>query len=607
MAWSEQRTARRWMAVIVGGMVLFFALIFARLVKLHLLDPRSPGYKPPDYETSFTLPGLRGRILDRNGSVLAETIAGRDIYVDQKDVKLKLLPPERVAELPLELSRLLGVSQEVMIDAFTGEHVINGLRRSSIKVCEVADEAILNELRERSARTVAPSNRIAGINFRDLRPIRSHPNGARLSHVIGFIDRDNNGVYGIEQRFDKELRGQDGEVVSVRDNRAREIRTRRISETKAEHGHDVVLTIDNNIQYIVEKALSKGIENFQARSGIAIVQRVKTGEILAMATLPCFDPAEYRAFSKDEWQNIAIARSYEPGSVMKPFTIAMALNYGLITERTPFDVGTKRIWHYAGKPLRDHATGILHAREIIVQSSNIGTAMVGLRMAEPQPKLGITHEYEFLWRALRAMGFGEATGVELVGEQAGILPPYRKWSKLSPTRIPLGQGIAVTAIQLINAYATLANGGTRMRPTIFKELRTHEGELVRENKPEVLGQPLSPEVCAKVIEMMRGVTDPKQHGTARRARLRSYTVAGKTGTAQIPVNGHYNRSDYNASFVGIFPASNPELVMLVTIERPQGGNREGGFVAAPVFAAAAEEIGHYLGLPADKPLPESAP
>ena len=604
---SELQYARRWMALILGAMVLFFGLIFAKLFKLHILDPREPGYEAPDYETKFTLPGLRGRILDRNGNVLAETIAGRDIYVDQKDVKLKLLPPERVAELPLELAKLLGVSQEKMVDAFTGEHVINGLKRSSVKVCEVADEAILTELRERSARSVAPSNRIAGINFRDLRPIRSYPNGARLSHVIGFIDKDNNGIYGIEQRFDELLRGQNGEVVSVRDNRAREIRTRRISEKKAEHGHDVVLTIDNNIQYIIEKALAKTLEDFQAKSGIVVVQHIKSGEILGMATLPCFNPAEYRSFNASEWQNIAIARNYEPGSVMKPLTIAMALNYGLITERTPFDVGTKRIWYYAGKPLRDHATGILHAREIILQSSNIGTAMIGLRLAEPQPKLGIKHEYEFLWRAFRALGFGEKTGIELVGEQAGILPHYSKWSKLSPTRIPLGQGIAVTAIQLVSAYATIANGGVRMRPTIFRELRTHEGEVIRQNTPEVVGQPLSPKVCASVMEMMSGITDPKQHGTARRAKLRSYTVAGKTGTGQIPVNGHYNRTDFNATFIGIYPATAPELVILVTIERPQGGNREGGFVAAPTFAAVAEEIGHYLGLPADKPLPEDTP
>lgn len=607
----ERLVVRRWMALIAGVMLAFFGVILGRLIWLHTagVGEKTGEAREPEktYETSFKLYGLRGRILDRNGAVLAETLAGRDIYIDKKDAKLALLSPERQAELPIELSRLLGVSQEKMVDAFTGEHVINGLRRSSIKVAEVSDERILEELRRRTSRSVPESERLAGVNFRDLRPIRKHPNGARLCHVLGFVDKDENGLFGIEQRFDKELRGQNGKVVTVRDNRAREIRSRRISEVKPEDGHDVVLTIDNNIQYILERELSKAVEQFQAASGLMIVQRVKTGEILGMATLPAFNPEEYLNFSEQERRNIAIARNYEPGSVMKPLTVAMALNYGVITEDTAFDIGQSRIWYYAGKPLKDHTSGIVRAREILVRSSNIGTAMVGLRMAEPQPKLGIKRECEFLWQCFRALGFGEKTGIELVGEEKGILPHYKHWSKLSPTRIPMGQGISVTAIQLVNAYATIANGGVRMQPTIFKELRTHEGEVVRVNEPKVLGRPLKPEVCKQVIDMMTGVTDRAQHGTAARAKLRSYIVSGKTGTGQIPIKGHYSRTDFNSSFVGIYPATAPELVILVTIERPRGKSPDGGYVAAPVFAAVAEEIGHYLGLPADQPLPEEKP
>ena len=597
----ERRYARIWMLVVVLVVAVLFCGVAAKLVKLHLIDPSAPGYRPPtNYVSTYRLLGLRGRILDRNGVALAESLSGRVVYVDQNDPKLKALSEERRAELPLELAKLLGVSQEKMLDAFNGYHTYRGRRVTSRKVCEISDDAVIRELARRSSLSTPKSERIAGVDFSQPLAVRSHPNGARLGHTLGYINNDGVGVYGVEQRFDSHLSGKDGTIVTMVDARRREIRDRRLEENPPVHGDDVTLTIDNNIQYIIESALSKALERFQADSGIILVQRVRTGEILGMATLPGFDPQEYGSFPQEQWKNIAVSRNYEPGSVMKAVTVAMALEYGIITERTPFDVGQKGYWVYAGKPLRDHAYGIVHAKEILARSSNIGTAMIGLRMAEPCPRLGATKPNELLWRAFRAMGFGQTTGIELVGEEAGILRHFSQWDKLSPTRMPIGQGISVTAVQLCNAYATIANGGVRMRPTILKEIRAHDGTLVRDNPPEVLGRPLSPEVCRKMLLMLQAVTDRSQGGTAGKAALRSYTVAGKTGTGQIPVNGSYNHSDYNASFVGIYPASAPELVILVTIERPKGPYRMGGSVAAPTFADVAEEIGHYLGIPADK-------
>ena len=592
---SERKTACGWILAAFAGVVALLALVLAQLVTLHLGGKE---IRQNNYRQERDLLGLRGSILDRNGAVLAESVPGRVVYIDRKDPRLDAPGVDRET-LPMELAALLNVPEERVREAFFGDH-----GRRTTRLCEVSDDAVLRALAERSSPRVK-EGRLAGVNYSEQVSLRSHPNGAHLAHVIGFINNDDVGVYGIEQRFDKALRGRDGHILTMVDARRRELRGRRLEEVPPEHGDTVFLTIDNAVQAIIERALAEALKTYQADSGIILVQDVHTGEMLGMATLPSFDPQDYSRMDEERWKNIAISRNYEPGSAMKAITVATALQLGVIGADSRFDVGDKRVWFYAGKPLRDHATGILTPREILAKSSNIGTAMIGLRMAEPAPGQGMPEPNERLWRAFRSMGFGQPTGIELVGEEAGILRPYREWDKLSPTRMPLGQGIAVTAVQLCNAFATIANGGVRMKPTILKEIRTHEGGLVLANAPQVLGRPLSPEVSAQVLDMLRSVTDRAAGGTAWRANLRSYTVAGKTGTGQIPVKGGYNHSDYNATFVGVFPATAPRLAILVTIERPKGAYRMGGSVAAPVFAAVAEDIGRSLGIPADKPLEES--
>lgn len=589
---SERKTACGWILAAFAGVVALLALVLAQLVTLHLGGKE---IRQNNYRQERDLLGLRGSILDRNGAVLAESVPGRVVYIDRKDPRLDAPGVDRET-LPMELAALLNVPEERVREAFFGDH-----GRRTTRLCEVSDDAVLRALAERSSPRVK-EGRLAGVNYSEQVSLRSHPNGAHLAHVIGFINNDDVGVYGIEQRFDKALRGRDGHILTMVDARRRELRGRRLEEVPPEHGDNVFLTIDNAVQAIIERALAEALKTYQADSGIILVQDVHTGEMLGMATLPSFDPQDYSRMDEEQWKNIAISRNYEPGSAMKAVTVATALQLGVIGADSRFDVGDKRVWFYAGKPLRDHATGILTPREILAKSSNIGTAMIGLRMAEPAPGQGMPEPNERLWRAFRSMGFGQPTGIELVGEEAGILRPYREWDKLSPTRMPLGQGIAVTAVQLCNAFATIANGGVRMKPTILKEIRTHEGGLVLANAPQVLGRPLSPEVSAQVLDMLRSVTDRSAGGTAWRANLRSYTVAGKTGTGQIPVKGGYNHSDYNATFVGVFPATAPRLAILVTIERPKGAYRMGGSVAAPVFAAVAEDIGRSLGIPADKPL-----
>ena len=590
------RVAHRWMIAILMAICIVFIKVLLALIDLHLIIPASPEYKARKYTDSFELLGVRGRILDRNGIVLAESVAGRDVVVDRKDPALQDKHVNRET-LPIEVAQLLGVDQEVMLDAYNGPH-----RSRTTKIMTITDDALIQELLRRKDFS-NKTNRIVGLNISDMRSVRSYPNGARLCHVLGFINHQGKGVYGIEEVFNRQLSGTNGVVTTVYDGRRREIRSKRISEIPPQHGNDVYLTIDNNIQFIIETALSNALEQFQAESGVIIVQKVKTGEILGMASLPGFKPQEYGKHEHDEWKNAAISKTYEPGSVMKAITVACALQYGVITEHTVFDVGNSGIWYYAGKPLRDKVYGRITARELLMKSSNIATAQIGLLLAAPAPDKGMPQANELLWRAFNAMGLGQKTGIELIGEEHGIFWNYKRtahWSKLSPTRIPLGQGISVTAIQLINAYSTIANGGYLMQPTILKEIRAHDGTLLRQNRPKIKGRPLSSDVCNKMLDMLQSVTGTNPRGTGARAALPSYTVAGKTGTGQIPINGKYNHSDYNVSFIGIYPATRPELSILVTIERPRGAIRSGGGVAAPTFAAVAEEIGRYLAIPADK-------
>jgi stage V sporulation protein D (sporulation-specific penicillin-binding protein) len=238
-------------------------------------------------------------------------------------------------------------------------------------------------------------------------------------------------------------------------------------------------------------------------------------------------------------------------------------------------------------------------------------------MAKPNERLGFKEENHLLWTSFRALGLGQLTGIDLVGEERGILRHYSKWSKLSATRMPIGQGVAVTGIQLCTAYSALANGGKLMRPMIVLEERqqmhpTNRDDycVIKHYEPEVQGRPFSKATGDAVVEMLTSVVEkdervkgyPWSGGTGRRAQLPSYIVAGKTGTAQIPINGRYSQTDYNASFVGIYPATKPQITILVTIERPKGARHTGGNVAAPIFASVAEEVGNYLYLPADKVL-----
>lgn len=546
---------------------LFLGLcgLAARLGYLHLGN-----HSKVKREYTRELLGLRGRIFDCNADQfpMAVSLPARQFFMDPKAVK----KGHDVRAISKTVAEALGLDENDVLEKFRQPNA----RYIKLGV-STSDQAFS---------LLSDAKRISGIGAEEL-PIRSYPQGRRMAHVLGFVNNLGVGGAGIEQAYNRYLKGTPGLITSEMDAGRIEIWSRRKVHVQPIPGDDVYLTLDHNIQYEVERALKDVVEQFQAVRGWVIVQRVKTGALLAMAAYPDFEPEHYTEESGDIWRNSALAIVYEPGSIMKSVTVASALNEHLVTPNTMIDVG-EGTWFYAGKPLHDHVTGLISVSTALKKSSNIACAKIGL-MFKPQR----------LEAYLRAFNFGSKLGIEIPGEEKGILARSKDWSKLTPTRVPIGQGIAVTGLQMINAYSTLANDGKMMRPYLVDKIVSPSGEVVFQARPEILGRPVRPEVARAVREMLIGVTE--EGGTGKRATVSGYSVGGKTGTAQKAVPGGYSSTDYYASFVGFVPASAPVFSVLVTVERPRP-QHTGGFVSAPAFSKIAAATARYLEVPPDQPV-----
>lgn len=523
-------------------------------------------------EYKRTLMGLRGRIFDCNGNQfpMAVSLPARLFYVDPQSFNKE----HNKHQIAKTVADALNLNEAEVLAKF------NQTDSRYIKLGISDNDRIFDLLGDKK--------HISGIGSEEI-VIRSYQQGRRMSHVLGFVNDLGVGGAGIEQQFNRYLAGTPGLIISDADAARGEIWIRRKAFVSPISGHDVYLTLDHNIQYEVETAMKEVVEKFQASSGWAIVQRIKTGEILAMASYPDFEPRNYNDETLDVWRNNAIAVTYEPGSIMKAVTVAAALNEKLVTPNTVIDAG-EGVWFYAGKPLHDHVTGRITVGTALKKSSNIACAKIGLMLGDKK-----------LDAYLRAFNFGGKLGIELPGEERGILAHVKDWDKLKATRVPIGQGVAVTGLQMVNAYAALANDGVLMKPYLVDKIVSTSGEMIYKAKPDVLGRPVRPEVARAVREMLVGVTE--EGGTGKRAAVPGYSIAGKTGTAQKAVHGGYSSTDYYASFVGFVPASAPVFCVLVSVERPRPQHM-GGFVAAPVFAKIAATTARYLEVPPDLPLEE---
>ncbi len=442
--------------------------------------------------------------------------------------------------------------------------------------------------RKLSPETVDEINRlkIKGLGFIK-ESKRFYPNQSLAAHIIGFAGIDNNGLEGIELRYDHYLKGEDGWSQIIRDARQRELLIEK-NYVPPQDGFNLILTIDETIQYLAERALDKAFVKHNAKAASIIVLDIKTGEILALANRPSYNVAEVTSSSLESRTNRAISFTYEPGSVFKIVTAAAALEEGVARETDKFNCenGAYRIGNHI---LHDHhPNGILTFREVFEQSSNIGVAKIA-------QKLGSQRIYKYA----QQFQFGKKTGIDLNGEVNGFFRHPRDWSKTSMAAIPMGQEVVVTPLQLVAAVAAIANDGVYMQPFVVKEIKDNQDQVIKSFSPAAIGQSVSAETARRVREILAGAVE---RGTGRNAQIKGIRVAGKTGTAQKVVGGTYSHSKFYASFIGFAPVDNPRLAAVVVFDEPRG-TYFGGTVAAPVFSEVIGDALRYLEIKEDESRP----
>ena len=408
---------------------------------------------------------------------------------------------------------------------------------------------------------------------------RIYPNSYLASHIIGFSGMDNIGLEGVERSFNKYLKGTPGWAIFLRDARLKKLDIWEKMVAPID-GMDLVLTIDEVIQYIAERELDKAFKNFHAKGASIVVMDPHTGRILAMANRPTYDLNDYSGVSKDALRNRAICDLFEPGSVFKIVTASAALEEKKVTEEDVFFC-ENGAYHVAGRTLHDHTShGNLNFRQVIEESSNIGTVKVAQILGP-----------DILYRYVRAFGFGSKSGIDLAGEISGIMIPVRSWSKSSIINIPIGQGVGVTALQLACAISTIANGGQLMKPYIIDSVRDNQGRIIKQNKPVLIRKVISVDTAMRIKKILTGVIE---EGTGKLAKVLGFSAAGKTGTAQkLEPNGTYSHNKFVASFIGFAPAEDPLLTIVVIVDEPHP-YYFGGVVAAPVFQKVASDVIRYL-------------
>ena len=408
---------------------------------------------------------------------------------------------------------------------------------------------------------------------------RCYPNGYLSSHVIGFSGLDNIGLEGAELSYNKYLKGEAGWELFLRDARQKKLDFRE-KMLLPKDGYDIVLTIDEAVQYIAERQLDKAYWDYHAKAAIIVVMDPYTGAILAMANRPTYDLNDYSNATKDTTRNRAICDIFEPGSVFKIVTASAAVEEKKVSEEDKFfcENGAYKVGPHILHDHRPH--GLLTFREVIEQSSNIGTTKVAQILGN-----------DIIYRYVKLFGFGVKTGIGLPGEVSGMIKEPRAWSKISIAAIPIGQEVGVTAMQLAAAISVIANGGQLVKPYIVREIRDKYGETVKKFSPLVVRRAISGDTASRVRKILTGAVE---NGTGKLARLSGFSAAGKTGTAQkLEPDGTYSHNKFMASFIGFAPAENPVVAIVVILDEPRP-YYFGGVVAAPVFKNVATETLRYL-------------
>ena len=541
-----------------------WTVMIARAAFLQLLpNGRLKSLERKQFETVVTLNARRGDVFDRNGHELAVSMASYSLFADPKIIEA----PKRTAKELAEILRLPAKQIEEKLRAKKKRFV--WIQRRMDKPTRDA----VAELKARGLGFIEESDRV-------------YPNDRLLAQVLGFVGGDAQGLEGLEMKYNDQLAGESRTLNLRRDARGRPLIVNGQAFDQAPDGRDVQLTVDRELQFVLEQELAASMRHHEADSAVGVVLDAQTSEVLAMASTPSFDPNRAMEFPSDRKRNRVVADAFEPGSTMKTFIIAGALSRGLLEPNTKFDcengmmkIGKRTVREADSK----HRWGLITASEILAYSSNVGAAKIGFKLGQ-----------EATVETLRSFGFGDRTGADLPGEAKGIVQAL-PWSDHLHANVSFGHGVSATALQIANAYAAIANGGWLRKPYIVKTIRDRETGEVIESKPQTVRRVLNEEHLAKMRLMLLAATTGE--GTGVGARVPGYPVAGKTGTAQKvnPTGRGYLRGGYISSFAGFLPANDPRFVIYVALDHPKK-EYYGSAVAAPLFQKIAKFAVRHSGL-----------
>ncbi|MBQ7235340.1 MAG: penicillin-binding protein 2 [Kiritimatiellae bacterium] len=566
--------ARFWLPV--AALLLLAGYSTQKVVRAHV----DPSVDSIDYTFKRQLPGRRGSIFDSTGTPLVKSVPVWDYHLDpvaltNRVVRRRGEPPRPRAAIVKTISKALGLDFKKLLS------MSDDVKRRYQPLAVSSDPE--------AHRILADSTLVAGVSIED-RQIRQYLHRRRLSHVLGSVNAEHVGSAGIELKYNGYLTGIPGEIRGMKDARGRELYDKRIVSVDPVPGADIYLTIDHTLQYEAETALAAGMATFEPGAAWCVVMDAKSAAILAMASLPDFDPLRFGTAPDAAKLNRVTNFTYEPGSVMKVITASAAFDSGFAGPDRMYSTARNDERYYRLPGDGSHVwEPTMSVADAIVHSSNIVIGKLGYDLGPAR-----------LWSYMRAFGFGSKTGIELPGEEVGILPHWKRWDKATWSRAPIGQGVAVTAIQLASAYQAIANDGVRMKPHVVKRIVDASGADLYVHSDEVVGRPISATAARTIRNVMLGVAT--RNGTARRAAIPGYSVAGKTGTAQKVIGRRYAPGLYRATFCGMVPASDPRLVVLVTLDFDANRKfHQGGNSAAPVFRRIATAALRYLMIPPDKP------
>lgn len=549
---------RRKSEAVFLSFLLFLILCIARLLYIQFFNSSylaDIGKKQHNFFVE--LEPLRGVIYDNNLKPQTLNLPVDSLYAVPSGIK-----DSDKEQIIRQLSNILNLSQDYLRNRL-------GRKKSFVWLAR--------KINSEQAKAIKLLN-IKGLGFlRESK--RSYSNSYLAAQIIGFAGLDNTGLEGIELYLNKYLKGEPGWAIFLRDARQKKLD---IWEKMVlpKDGLDVVLTIDQVVQYIAERELDKAFKTFHARGASIIVMDPHTGRILALANRPTYDLNEYKNVSKDQTRNRAICDMFEPGSVFKIVTASAALEEKRVSEEDKFfcENGSYRVGNHI---LHDHtAHGWLTFREVIAESSNIGTTKVAQILGP-----------DIVYKYVRLFGFGSKLGIDLPGEISGSIKEPKFWSKTSIGAIPIGQEVGVTVLQLASAISAIANGGQLMRPYIIDEIRNKQGEVIMKTSPKLIRKVISLDTAARMTKMLTGVVE---EGTGKMAQIPGFTSAGKTGTAQkLEANGAYSHNKFMASFIGFAPSEDPLIAIVISVDEPHP-YYFGGVVAAPVFRNIAGDVIRYL-------------